>query len=1153
MKPTYRTVMLAMLVCGVATKASGAIRDYYNEPGLNPLRETINDNFNEHIDPFSGILQLSFTDVFIPGDGGLDLKIRRVYTNPQETFLDYSPYGYGWRIHFGRIVVSRANDDKICSQNSWDTSVRDNPSLELPDGSRHLLVLADYHEPELITRNFWAADCDGDEIIVRSPDGVRYEMTHWSTGRDMISVYTTRIEDPNGNSIDIQYETNSIGHSRIEGVTTSDGRDVDFQYDDTGTDRVRLEQIEANGRTWDYEYEFTNNTIPDFPQLVEVERPDRSRWRYSYYPQDPDDPGSLALQRVEYPWGGYIEYTYDEVDFDPHEYGKDAVVSRKETGGRDIDDGEWTFEYTPGWKGNDDYDETVVEKPDGGKRYYHVGYSTVGSGDIWRIGLKKREETLSSGGRVIDSKEWDYTWVAISDENYWHGRDTTKKDDMTVSPRIQEVRHWRQYDEVKTTYSDTNAYGMPQEVTETTTASSWPPRVTTYEYANDESDWILGLVEEKTVEHDVHPDGGRRWTIQRSFDDAGNVVSEDRYGAETTYSYTSEGNVASVTDPRRHTTRYDDYYLGVPQHEGRPDGTDVYRDVNSDGTIASVTDGRGNTTRYGWDALGRLTGIDYPVRADVHVDYDYDAKVLTRGSYREVREWDGFGRPTHITRDDTTTPGSITTKRTRDAMGRVNYRSYPGSRNGDVIGYDALGRREYISHADGTSRVFDYASGTEVVIEDENGHETTRHYVRIGAMDDGWLMRIESPESITTTLARDARGKMVRAVRDNRSGADWVREYAYDDRGYLTSATHPETGVTQYGRDAAGNMTAREVGESGIVERFRYDERNRVTRVTYSDGSPTAYFDYDGNGNLTGLERGDVQRSFSYDANDNLTGETLAVGVRRYEVGYAIDGLDHVRAITYPSGRQVEFAPNVLGWETQAAPYATEIAHHPNGTIKEVAFANGATMDVALDNRQRIKDIETAGSGGRFIDLRYRYDANGNIVDVADGMGGRHDRNLDYDGANRLISATGPWGRERFSYDSAGNIVSRERASGSVLDYEYEGMRLVSREVAGGERNYRYDARGNVIRDGATAYGYDGGGNLVRANTGDAVVTYAYDGDGNRVRRDDGSTVTDFFYSRDGKLLGAYDVAGGFREYVYVGGQLISKITDDSAVVGSRN
>lgn len=75
----YPSAILSFFVsASLAVSAHANIRDYYEEPGLNPFKETINQNFGEHIDPFSGQLQLSYTDLVVPGNGGAQTVWRAV-------------------------------------------------------------------------------------------------------------------------------------------------------------------------------------------------------------------------------------------------------------------------------------------------------------------------------------------------------------------------------------------------------------------------------------------------------------------------------------------------------------------------------------------------------------------------------------------------------------------------------------------------------------------------------------------------------------------------------------------------------------------------------------------------------------------------------------------------------------------------------------------------------------------------------------------------------------------------------------------------------------------------------------------------------------------------------------------------------------------
>jgi len=124
----------------VNAMAQEVIPDFYRDPGLNPNRSYVNQNFNEHIDPFTGSLQQHYVDLHIPGNGGFDLKVVRSYNSASVDPLNPATYeslaGLGWTIHFGRVLKSK--ETTIC--NNKIATVVDNPVLELPDGSRQLLA-----------------------------------------------------------------------------------------------------------------------------------------------------------------------------------------------------------------------------------------------------------------------------------------------------------------------------------------------------------------------------------------------------------------------------------------------------------------------------------------------------------------------------------------------------------------------------------------------------------------------------------------------------------------------------------------------------------------------------------------------------------------------------------------------------------------------------------------------------------------------------------------------------------------------------------------------------------------------------------------------------------------------------------------------------
>lgn len=106
MKHFYGLVMLLLALSWQAPVwAEEAMPDFYQEPGLYPNRDYLNQSYNEHIDPFTGGLQLHYVDLHWPGNGGFDLKAMRSYNSASVDIAraDQGQSGVGWTLHFGRV------------------------------------------------------------------------------------------------------------------------------------------------------------------------------------------------------------------------------------------------------------------------------------------------------------------------------------------------------------------------------------------------------------------------------------------------------------------------------------------------------------------------------------------------------------------------------------------------------------------------------------------------------------------------------------------------------------------------------------------------------------------------------------------------------------------------------------------------------------------------------------------------------------------------------------------------------------------------------------------------------------------------------------------------------------------------------------------
>ncbi|TQV68301.1 hypothetical protein FKG94_23725 [Exilibacterium tricleocarpae] len=1186
--------------------AAEEIRDYYAEPGINPFKETLNQNFSENIDPFSGTLQLKYTDITVPGNGGLDININRVYTSIQaNVYPTLNINGFGWVMHFGRIVASKSNADKICAQHLFSVTTADNPSLEYADGGRELLVLNSINnDGSLITRSNWRARCNdtASGMIVTSPDGTRYTMDQYDAFQGEPNWLTTRIEDVNGNWIAIDYATNAAGISYITEIFRSDVGPsipiVQYEYTNETTAAISLTAIVANGQRWEYEY----RPIPGFlsgvyQQLVKVKRPDGQSWVYSYNGQiddpDPDDGidedgvGSYSLKSVRYPYGAEINYTYQYVEFDPGSRLKTTSIKTKNTSGSSIQDGTWLYEFSPAseiYRDNLYYDVTTITTPAARYKYFHFGKSFHTDANNYfyfrpsYVGSQAIKETYDLSDSLLERVEYVWGNRKISEENYWHGagyRDWWIEHE-TNTPVL--IGQYYSRDTVEpgsylhaTEYYDHDQYGNPGRVLEKSNLQG-DNKQTRYTYYNDADKWIIGLAEVEEialVENDGSGSADVVGIIDRTYDDKGRLQKEDRFGVATHYTYTPEGDIASIKDARGNTVSYSNYKRGIARQETHPESVIISRGVNNTGTVEFETDALARTTRFTYDSLNRLSGIDFPLNADASISYQTQGstykRILNRGGYQQTETFDGFGRLIQTERKDVNLNEAITLSTQYDALGRAVFTSYPNSISGVSYEHDSLDRVTRERHPDGVYRQYRY-NDTEMTLINERSH-VTKYVYRMYGVDQGKqaLHYIESPESSATIIDRNVFDQPTRVLQGELIGSvvsGYAHEYQYDSRFLLVSKTQPEIGTTKYDYDEVGNLIRETV--EGVPETiFRYDNLNRLILTDYPDTTPDIVREYYKNDLLKKLTKGDIQWVYGYDDNDNLLSETVTITKplsRSYQVAYTYNNLDIAGSVTYPSGLIVDYQPDNLNRPTQVGAFVSNLLYHPNGQLRGYDRANGVETTISLNQRLFPQRITSTA----LVDLNYDYDEIGNITSIVDTIDTAQNIDMsrpgDYDGLDRLRAASGPWGDSVMDYDVFGNISSKAEGVDN-FSYAYSSRRLAQMNAGAKRIVYGYDDLGNANRkvryeqignqEIPVSYQelfYSKANNLyyVKAD-GEVNKSFSYDGNGQRtIVRNHGSYDIQYsLYSRAGHLIFEDSILDcKSTDYIRIGAILLARSDD---------
>ncbi|MCC7633395.1 RHS repeat protein [Stenotrophomonas rhizophila] len=711
------------------------------------------------------------------------------------------------------------------------------------------------------------------------------------------------------------------------------------------------------------------------------------------------------------------------------------------------------------------------------------------------------------------------------------------------------------------------------------------------EFQDERGRWILGSVAKV-----INAETGVT-VEQTQYDELMRPMQVLKYGkVAQRLTWNGDGTVAAVIDGNGNVTNVSGWKRGIPQSIGFADGTSRSALVDDNGWLTSVTDEVGTQIGYEYDPMGRVSGINWPtgdttawakttqsfeqVAGTEHgIGAGHWRQTTATGNARKYVYFDAFWRPLVTEEYDAAQQGA--TQRFQrfayDEAGRQAFASQPSTSPAVSVGvwttYDALGRARSASvdsEQGLLTTLTDYLAGGQVRITNPRGQSTTTRFQAFGGPSTDAPLSIAHPEGVVTEIERDVFGKPRSITRRSQDGSTRLtRSYVYDGNQLLCKSVEPETGSTLMAYDGAGNLAwsaagldlpatdSCDAGAAAATARQvirRYDARNRVTNLHFPDINGDQNWEYTPDGKplkVYTLSEGGTSHaanSYIYNKRGLISAEYVGeMTIGSEVIQYAYDPGGALASITYPSGRQVDYAPNALGQATKAGSYASNVQYYPNGGMKQFTYGNGLVHSMAQNARQlpaRVTD------GGGALDTTYEYDANGNVGRIVDHLDADRTRTMAYDGLDRLVSADSPSfggdGAFRYTYDALDNI--RSARLGGVKDHGYwydARNRMTNVQNSGGATTIAldYDVQGNMVKRNGAAFVFDFGNRLLQAT---GAESYRYDMHGRRLLQlaTDGSASIWSFYGSDGLLKRQRNYrAGTSVEYVHLNGSLVAEAT----------
>lgn len=520
---------------------------------------------------------------------------------------------------------------------------------------------------------------------------------------------------------------------------------------------------------------------------------------------------------------------------------------------------------------------------------------------------------------------------------------------------------------------------------------------------------------------------GKLAPIDFAYDSKGRLASETQGTRKTTFSYSSAGFLASITDPLQLTTSFTYDADGRLISSKLPDGRVIAYAYDANGNLTSVTPPGKAAHQFAYTAVNLTDKYTPPADAGTGAttyayNLDRDLTVITRPDGKTIGfGYDSAGRPNTITTPtetinyvyDTTT-GNVSSATVQS--GEALAYGYNGplltssTLSGKVTG--SVGR----TYDDNFWVTAESINGGNIVdyTYDKDGWATNAGVLSITRDGQAGLLMGTSLENVTDSRSYDEYGEVDGYSAQYKTTVLYSVGYTRDtDERIIGKA---ETIGTQkntytYSYDKAGRLI--EVMKNGaLYSSYTYDSNSNRLTATTSSGSASGTYDAQDRTLTYG------GASYTYTANGELVSETIG----SKKTSYTYDVLGNLMAVTLPNGNRVSYIID---------PENRRVGKELNGVLETGFLYDGDRLVAQLNSSNQVVSRFVYVTGATSPDymvrggVTYRIfsDQLGSPVLVVNALTGAIAEHVSYDEFGNVLSDTNP-GFQPFGF--AGGLYDQD-------------------------------------------------------------------------------------------------------------------------------